>query len=301
MAEATGGAPAGADVGGGEAGGGTGSDVVQQGAQPTSAQARRLRMVLDGKEQEFDEDHVRTNYQKGLSASKLLTKADQRRQEALKAKSEAEGLYSRLKKDFWGVAKELGIDTAEMSQKEILDQIRLEQMTPEQRRMHEMEQRLKGHEDEKKKAEDEKKKTAHGQEVEKHKNELASLFLETMERTGLPKSSGRFVISRMASLYAQNEDAGLESTSDEMAEHVMAGLRAEQQGMLGGLEGDALLSHLGPEVVTRVLQANLARVRQKRGVSGPTQQQAPVPRTPAKPPAGLQRGDPDFFRKLKEG
>jgi hypothetical protein len=256
--------------------------------------------MLRGQEQELDESHVLTNYEKGVNASKLLSKVELRRQEALKAKAEAEGLYSRLKKDFWGVARELGIDTAEMSQKEILEQIRLEQMTPEQRKLHELEKRLKGHDEEKAKAEEEQKKTAHGQEVERHKNELASLFLETMERTGLPKSSGRFVISRMASLYAQNDAAGLESTPDEMAEHVMAGLRAEQQGMLGGLDGEALLSHLGPDVVTKVLQANLAKVRQKRG-GAPVAQQPTSPRVAAKPPAGLQRGDPDFFRKLAEG
>lgn len=299
MAEASGGAPVGADVGGDA--GGDAADVPAQGAQPTPAQARKVRLLLGGKEQELDESHVLTNYQKGLNASQLLSKVEQKRQEALKKLAQAEGLIGRAKKDPLVFLRELGVDTAEMSQREILDAIRLEQMTPEQRRLHEMEKKIRGHEEEKQKAEEEKQKAAHAAEVEQHKDTLASLFLETMERTGLPKSSGRFVISRMASLYAQNEQAGLESTPDEMAEHVLAGLKAEQQGMLGGLEGEALLSHLGPEVVTKVLQANLARVRQKKGVSGVTQQQAPVPRAAAKPPAGLQRGDPDFFRRLKEG
>lgn len=299
MAEATGGAPTGADVGGDA--GGEAAGVQAQDAQPTPAQARRLKLLLDGKEQEFDESEVVGHFKRGKNAAQLVSKADQFRQEGLKAKAAAEGLLGRAKTDPLGFLRELGVDTAEMSQREILEAIRLEQMTPEQRRLHEMEKRLKGHEEEKKKAEEEKKKAAHAAEVEQHKDTLASLFLETMERTGLPKSSGRFVISRMASLYAQNEQAGLESTPDEMAEHVLAGLKAEQQGMLGGLEGEALLSHLGPEVVTRVLQANLARVRQKKGVSAVTQQQAPVPRAAAEPPAGLQRGGPDFFRRLKEG
>lgn len=301
MAEATGGAPAGADVGGGDAGTDVGAENAATGAQPTPAQARKLRLLLDGKEQEFDESHIIANFKKGQNASRLLSEADKRRQEALKARSEAEGMLSLAKKDPRRFLKELGVDTTRMSQEEILEEIRMEKMSPAERRAHELEQQLKALEEEKGKGEEEKKKAAHAAEVAKHKDELASLFLETMERLRLPKSSGRFVIGRMAALYGQNERAGLESTTDEMAEHVLAGLRSEQQGMLGGLDGEELLSHLGPEVVTKVIQANLARVRAKKGAPSAQQQPVVAPKVAAKPPAGLQRGDPDFFRKLREG
>jgi hypothetical protein len=247
------------------------------GETAAQAQARMLKLVLDGKEVELPESEVLANYRKGKDASKLLSKVEQRRQEALRAKAEADGLLSRLKADPISALRDLGVDVRALSEKTILEDIELEKMTPAERRAYEAEKKLKAYEAEKQKAEEEKQRTVHEQEVARHKDEFASLFMETMEATGLPKSSGRYVLHRMASLYAQNEEAGLESTPEEMATHVLEGLKREHTGVLSGLDGDRLLEYLGPDVVKKVLGAHLARINAKRG--RPAQPTAQVQQT----------------------
>jgi hypothetical protein len=279
--------------------GAPGTTAPQPGQQPpapgqrpgetaTQAQARMLKLVLDGKEVELPESQVVTNYRKGLEASKTLSKVEVRRQEALKAKAEADGIFARLKADPVGVLESLGIDTRGLSEKRILQEIELERMTPDQRRAHDLEQKLKQFETEKQKAEREKQEQAHTAEVERHKDEFANLFVQTMESLGLPKSSGRFVVPRMAQLYAQNEAAGLESSPEEMAAHVMRGLEAEHRGVLSGLDGDALLERLGSDVVRKVLGAHLARVNAKRRGGAPP----PVTSRPATPAPSPENMDP---------
>ena len=238
------------------------------GETPAQAEARRLKLRIDDREVELDESEVVANYRKGKDSSRLLSKVEQRRQEALKAKAEAEGLLSRLKSDPRGALRELGVDVRKLSESTILEEIELEKMSPAERRAHELQKKLDEHESAKQKAEEEKERAAHEQEVARHKDEFANLFLDVMERTGLPKTSGRFVVARMASLYAQNEEAGLESSPEEMAAHVMRGLEAEHRGVLSGLEGDALLERLGPDVVRKVLGAHLAKVNKKRSERG---------------------------------
>jgi hypothetical protein len=246
-----------------------------------------LKLMLDGAEVELPESTVVANFRKGQEAAKLLSKVEQRRAEALKAKAEADGVFSRLKSDPLSVLKELGVDIRGLSEKTILEEVKLEQMTPAERRAYELEQKLKAYESEKQKSEQEKQQAAMQQEVERHKDELATLFMDTMERTGLPKSSGRFVMHRMAHLYRQNEEAGLESTPEEMASYVMEGLKREHVGVLSGLEGEALLSHLGEDVVKKVLGAHLARIKKQRPQAG-----APAVQQPQRsaPPADPRKG-----------
>lgn len=257
------------------------------GETPAQAQAR-IKLLLGGKEQEFDPSEVATNFEKGRSAAQLLSKADKFRLEGLKAKTEAQGLYSRLKSDTLAVLREAGVDVRSLSEKTILQEMELEQMSPEARRAYEAEQKLKKYEEERQRAEEEKQQAKHAEEVQRHQEEFSNLFLQTMEKTGLPKEAARWVSYRMAHLYAQNEEAGLESTPQEMAQHVMMGLQAEHRGVLSGLKGKALLEYLGPAAVKEVLSAHLEGVRARRGaVAAP---QAPQPRQA--PPQPQQATNP---------
>jgi hypothetical protein len=258
----------------------------KQGETPAQAEARRLKLRIGDQEQEFDETEVITNFQKGRNASQLLSKADQKRQEALKARAEADGILNRIKSDPLGTLRELGIDVRGMSEQAILREIELEKMTPAERKAHDLEQKLKGFEDEKKQAEREQQEAQHREAVQKHADEFATLFVGTMEKLGLPKSSGQHVVPRMARLYQQNEAAGLESTPEEMASYVLEGLKKEHAGVLSGLEGDALLEHLGPDTVKKVLAANLGKVRTRQGrPAAPVAAAVPEPR--ATPAGGL--------------
>lgn len=255
----------------------------QVGESPAQTEARRLKLRLDGQDVELDESEVVANYRKGREASQLLSKVERRRQEALAAQAKADGLLGRIKSDPRGVLRELGVDIRGLSEATILEEIQLEKMTPAERRAYDAEQKLKAYEEDKRRAEEEQQKTVRAQEVERHKDEFSNLFLGTMEALGLPKASGRFVAHRMAHLYAQNEAAGLESTPEEMAAHVMAGLQKEHTGVLSGYKGKALLEYLGPSVVREVLSAHLAGIREKRGQ--PTA--APVAKPAAMPTESL--------------
>lgn len=250
----------------------------KQGETPAQAEARRVKLRLGDQEVELDERELATNYQKGRDASKLLSKVEQRRQEALRAKMEADGILGRLKDkgNLRTVLRDLGYtaeDLRSMGEREILDAIELEKMTPAERRAYEAEQKLKEYEAERDKVKQTEAEKARAEEVARHKDEFAGLFLATFEGLGLPKQSARFVMHRMAHLYQQNEAAGLESTPEEMASYVLEGIRNEHRGVLSGLEGEALIEHLGPDVVKKVLSVHLAKARAKRGMGGQEQPQ----------------------------
>lgn len=291
-------APAGAPSPAGAPGQPQQPNAPKPGETPAQTEARMLKRKTGNGEVEIPESEVWANYDKGRGSAQLLSKVEQRRQEALKAKAEADGLLKRLKDDPRAALRELGVDVRALSERTILDEIELEKMTPAERKLYEREQEIKKWETEKQKAEREKQEAAHAEEVERHKDELANLFLSTMEATGLPKSSGRFVMHRMAHLYAQNEQAGLESSPEEMAAYVMEGFRAEHKGVVGNLKGEQLVDFLGPEAVKEVLRFHLEKARAKRGLPAGAPRVAPEPKPAA--PVDPRRGKVDF-RALREG
>lgn len=264
------------------------------GETPAQAETRRLKLRIDGQEREFDESEVLANFQKGRNSAQMLTKAQQARADALKAKAEADGILGKLKDkgNIRNVLQELGYTREElrkMSEADILEAIEEEKLSPAERRAKDLERQLAERDKEKAKQDEERQQVAHKEEVARHKDEISGLFMETMEATGLPKSSSRFVMHRMAQLYMQNEEAGLESTPEEMAAHVMAGLQTEHRGVLSGLKGDALMTYLGPDVVKEVLVANLAKVRAGKGGAAPApaaQRNPPPEAKPANPRRG---------------
>lgn len=264
---------------------------------------RMLKFMLDGRETELPESEVVGNFKKGRESAKLLSLAQQRKEEALREKATAEGLFARLKKggaETRAVLRELGVDPAKVGEEEILEMIAREKLTPEQKREKELHDKLKGFEDEKKKAEDDKKAAVHKEEVQRHADELGGLFTEALIASGLPKSAAPVLFPRLAAIYLQNEKAGLESTPEEMAHHAMEGFREVQTGVLGKLQGAELLDYLGPDVVRAVLTANLQRSGGQRVPGVPISTGAP-----AKPRPGAQRkpteSGEDFLRRLSEG
>jgi len=277
-----------------------GTSAPKPGETPAQAEVRRVKLMMEGKEVEYDEGEVIANFRKGKGAAQLLSKVDQRRQEALKAKAYADGLLERIAKDPVGVLRERGVDVRKLSESTILEEIELERMSPADRRAYEAEQKVKGYEEEKQKAEAARKQSEHDSEVARHQDEFAHLFTETMAATGLPKASAPHVAHRMAGLYQQNEDAGLESTPEEMAAHVMHGLKAEHQGVMSGMEGDVLLEWLGDANVKKVLGAHLARVRARPGGVPAPARTAPAqqPATPVDPRKGRWA---DIDRLIKGG
>lgn len=253
------------------------------GETPAQAEARRLKLRIDGQDVELDESEVVANYRKGKNAAQIMSAAEKRRQEVLKDKAYADGIISRLKADPHGVLKELGYSREqlrEMSEKAILQEIELEKMSPAERRAHEAEQRIKEMEAERDKAKQSEEEKVHAAEVQRHADEFANLFLDTMSATGLPKASGRWVAYRMAHLYQQNEEAGLESSPEEMAAHVIQGLKKEHTGVLSGLKGKALAEYLGEGVVKEIQRYSLEVARAKRGGGQPPPASAPPPAPP---------------------
>lgn len=137
-----------------------------------------------------------------------------------------------------------------------------ETLSPDQRKMKELEQKLRKYE------QDEQEKLLRSQQEQeeqltnKQREYLQNQIIEAMDKSGLPKT--KFLAGRMAFYMRENLKNGWEAP----IEMIVSQVKKERQAMMSDLvshsEGESLIQMLGDEVVNKIRQHDLKQLRSKR-------------------------------------
>lgn len=266
---------------------------AQSGETKAEAVARIKADLGDG-EQEYEPGYVTGLARKGREAARLVSKADQRAQEVAKKEKDLTDRLAVFKgKDLKAIRKalrDMGVDDLALANDVGTEKLREMDMTPEQRRIHELEQerdgRLKQDEDAKGK-EQEAKRTA---DVERHKESLSELFMESMDVAGIPRSSASAAFPKLSRAYMAADAAGVKLTPAIAADYLRAGIEAEHKALYSKADektgqpvldvkglGDALNRTFGPDAMNALNRYAVQQYRAGRGNAvvavAPTEQQ----------------------------
>ncbi|TXH11100.1 MAG: hypothetical protein E6R04_03245 [Spirochaetes bacterium] len=106
-----------------------------EGQNLTPAQKRKFKFEVDGQAQEyeFDDNEVHARLQKSLAAEKRLKEANE-------IKSKSESIINKIKTKPWDALKEAGMDPYEAASKYVVEQFEYSQLSPEAKRLKELEE-----------------------------------------------------------------------------------------------------------------------------------------------------------------
>ena len=218
----------------------------------TPTEIRKLKLKLDTGEVEMPESEV-------IAWAQKAKVADKRFQEAAAQRKEAEQLFEFFKSDPKAAMKKLGIDPREFSENFLMEAIKQEAMSPEQRRAAENEQKLREYQTK----ESEVKKKAEREELLKLEStemvRLDNLFVEALKSSGLPKTN--YTVKRMAELTMVANRNGWTLDPQSLAKLVHEDLINEQKALFSSMDGDSLLSMLGAEGTKKFNKATLAKLK----------------------------------------
>lgn len=255
---------------------------------------QRIRLDLGDGEQEYDHETIKGLAQRGRKSSQILSKAEQRAQEATKLKEEAETRLSRLKskdlREQRAALKELGLDEFALADAVAREYTEAERLTPEQKRIRELEQQVAQREEAERKAKEEEGKKAEGAETERYREQFSNLFLEVLNIVKLPPSSLKAAGKRLASMYESADATEVELDPQTAAEHLREHLRQEHTALYrkpdGALDLDAFEASLTPEDWKALNRRAVEKFRAARaGGAPPVQPKQPAveQRTETKP------------------
>lgn len=239
-----------------ETGAGQSNGHPEAKAGETKAQTlARLKADLGDGEQEYEQSHLIELARRGKKTAQIMSKAEARAQEAMRKEQEAEARLSRLNSKDWkerrAALTEMGWDEVEYAKLVAQEVTEADALTPEQRRIRELEQKLQADEQTKAKSKKEEEAKAFNARKDKYTDEFSGLFLEVMQRAGLPRESATASFYRLAAKYQAADAAGAQLDPDVAAESLKHELRAEHTALFrkkdGTLDLDAFEATLSPE------------------------------------------------------
>lgn len=222
--------------------------------------ARKYKVKIDGVDQEVDEDELIRGYQ-------LRKVSDQRLQEGVKARKQAEAFLQMLKSDPRKVLSDprLGIDAKKIAEDIIYEQLQQEMMTPEQRELAEYKRKVHEYE-------------AHQQRIQQEEAQKQAEMLHTQQRdayvkdisdalanAGLPKND--YTVNRVVHEMTKAINAGFSNVSaQDVIDLVHAQFIKDTKALYGSSNEETLMKLLGDEVASKIRNYDIEEYRRKNAI-----------------------------------
>lgn len=223
-------------------------------APPTPAEVKKLKLKIDGKDVELPESEVIARAQRESSSAKRF-------QDASDLSRKAQEIIKQADEDPQGFFSKRGKNIREWAENFLMEELKREQMSPEQKKAHENEEKLRVFEKERKDAADKKLRDEQDEVRKKHHDRYDGLFQEALAKAGLPKTA--FTVKRMAELQLVNLKKKLDLTADQLVKVVREDYIAEQKSLFGAMEGDQMLELLGPDIIKKLSKAQISKLKSK--------------------------------------
>ena len=256
---------------------------------PKEPASTKKKLKVGGKEFEIDfADQARLERELAIGLD-----ARQKREAELKELAELRAERKLLKENPWEAAKKHGHSLEEQLLQKAQREAQLAELTPEQRRIVELEQALQEREAAQQKAEQERQQTREQRRRQAFRNQMQSQVIESLKHVGMDITGKGNAATRgaMLSLAAKIQArtiragrpaftpeqlgaevqktwlldttriSGLVTAAPEFRAKNAEALRSHIDALTNGLEGNDLLQFVGSGFIRRVVQAQLAALQ----------------------------------------
>lgn len=223
---------------------------------------RSFKLKVDGKEEAWEgtDEEIAHELQKVRASTRRFEEARKAKQEA---QSERESFAKKLKENPRAALKEAGIDVEDWMAKELAEEIRSGQMTPEQRELQKLKAQLSETEKQQKQRETQEAAAKMSAAADAQWKALEPQFVKAMEaHADLPRTKG--TMARIAEVGLEFLNAGLDLTPAQVVAEVA---RREADGFTGRIRKapvEALEKLLTPEQVKGLAKREAERIRKAR-------------------------------------
>ena len=227
-------------------------------AEAIKAEIRKMKLKIDGKEEEMTEDEVIKLAQMGRGSNKRFEEAKVMRQQA-------EQFLAMLKSDPKSVLSNpaIGVDLRKFAEEIVWEHIQDEALSPEQKKARDVQKEL----DKYKKQEEETKKTQAEQQMkalhDKYAVDYDRKITSALQTSGLPKTPA--TVKRMAEYMFTAVQNGYDLEPSDLVEQVRKDYYQDIKDLFGQTEGDQLLSILGEDVAKKIRHSDMKRLKGTTG------------------------------------
>jgi hypothetical protein len=222
------------------------------------ATPRTYKLKIDGQEIEASEDEV-------IKRAQLASSASKRFEEATKLKADVDSRNKKFKENLIEALQDpaLGLSKDQIREqfegwyrKEFIEPSTL---TPEQRRIKELEEKNSQYETQRQTIERQAEEAKHAEETKQWTQTWQQRIIEGMTKAELPNDELSMALIAQQLMAAR--EAGVEVPTEAAASLVKEKLTKMTKHFLGKLDGEQLIKFVGEEIINKIRKADLARLR----------------------------------------
>jgi hypothetical protein len=243
-------------------------------AAASDAAIKRYKLQYEGgQEEEVDEPTL-------IERAKKARTADQREAEARRVRGQVDELIRRARdpRDVWNVLQALGHDPRKAAEEFLIERLKEEQLTPEQRQVRQAQDIIKREEERKQEEQTQAQRQREQELSSRYSQEYSNQIISALQRNNLPKSE--FTVKQMAYYMHQGLQRGVNLTAEDVAPLVKNYFTKQITDLLGATDSDMLLSLLGEDVAGKLRTADLKRLQNPKPAVPASEQPRPGPGAP---------------------
>lgn len=253
--------------------------------------SKKIKLKVDGKESVATMEQLIRDRQKYEAANKRFQEAKELYAKGEMSQKQLKEFVGYMKNNTADALKHLGIDPRQFAESLLMEAIQYEQLSPEQRELREAKDKLSKFEKEAKTREEQTKRAEFQQQVEAERKRYDVEFSKAMKAAGI--ESDPFAVARLAQYMQSAIRSGNRDASPmDFVDALKADFGRSTLGYLKSLPADKILEAIPEEILSKIRQADLARVK--------TIQPQPIRRQEAAPARHEPRQEtltPEQFRK----
>jgi len=247
----------------------------------SGTQAEKIRLKFKTKiddieeEVELDEDQIKRDYQR-------MKASDKRFQEASTLRKQADEFISKLK-DKQGlieVLRQAGHDPRALAEEFLGNELRVELMTPEQKRIYELERDLFITRQTQKQRDDQEMSAKEAQATEKLSQQMNQEIIEALKSANIPQEA--YSVRRMADIIRNGFSHGEVISWSDAAKILERDIKTQVSSVVKKMSPEKILETFGEEVANTIRKYDLSKlqnpIRQSRRQNG----QAALPKEPGR-------------------
>jgi len=248
------------------------SQTAQPPVVPTK---KKFKYKADDKEieEELDDNEIASR----LSLAKAATK---RMQEASLTKKQVENFIKELKENPLKVLNDDRVMGSkkfrELAESYLVEELKREQMTPEQRASLERDQELERYKAEEKLRREEEERSKATQLEQQYVAKFEKTIIDALEASKLPKTPG--TVASMARLLQMSLKSGIEADTAQLVSMVKEERQGELKALINGMSAEDILSWFGDEISNKIRKHDLSKFQIKNPAPAkPTQKPETTP------------------------
>lgn len=229
-------------------------------AAPTETKAqeaaRKFKLKVDGRDEEYSEADT-------LRLAQLGRASDKRFQEAAEMRKQSEEFVKLLKtpEGLKQLAKNpnINLDLRKFAEDLLVDEMKKEALTPEQRRIEELQAQLREHETKKQELETQRQQAEQKALEDHYAQDFDQKITKAISTAGLPKTPE--TVKRMVNYMSNALENGIDVEPENVIELVKQDYSKIMNDVCQQFDGEALIKILGDQITNKIRKFDLAQLR----------------------------------------